>query len=261
MVTVQPSLKPKALPTVVPRPQPTSLPQYYPSIRPTTKAPTRKPTRRPTIVVTAAPTIYFSCQNKDDCGTHPAVLALPDPASDGHINNAAFKSIDSLTTVLIDVTVVSIGIAVFVDCTSLSSVIVPTTVTEIGSSSFQGCTSLRTIQLPTSLTYLPDFMFQLSGLVSIVIPTTVGQTFFATEQLSSVVIPTSIMVIPRLFCSLNTALQEIVIPSSVSSIEDGAFVSCVNLACIVFISSSGLVNYKQRNAFVNAPLARNCSAA
>ena len=170
-LTAKPSVKPTFSPTVVPSQQPTPLPQYYPSIRPTTIAPTQKPNGLPTIVVTAAPTIYYSCYNKTDCSTHLAVLALPDPR--GHINNAAFKSSYSLTAVLIDVTVVSIGIAVFVDCTSLSSIIVPTTVTEVGSSCFQGCTSLRTILLPTSLTFLPDFLFQLSGLISIVIPTTV----------------------------------------------------------------------------------------
>ena len=85
-----------------------------------------------------------------------------------------------MKAVLIDTTVVTLGIAVFVDCTALSSVLVPTTVTAMGSSCFQGCASLMTIQLPSSLTYLSDFLFQLSGLASIVIPTTVTKVCFST---------------------------------------------------------------------------------
>jgi hypothetical protein len=108
------------------------------------------------------------------------VLALPAQDGRGHINNAAFKSSFFMKAVLIDTTVVTLGIAVFVDCTALSSVLVPTTVTAMGSSCFQGCASLMTIQLPSSLTYLSDFLFQLSGLASIVIPTTVTKVCFYT---------------------------------------------------------------------------------
>ena len=61
------------------------------------------------------------------------------------INDDAFNSCDSLTSVVIGDSVESIGSYAFWMCSSLTSVVIPDSVTSIGYSVFYGCSSLTTI--------------------------------------------------------------------------------------------------------------------
>ena len=176
----------------VPSNVPVAIPSVSPTVKATTDLPTIAPTSNPTIaptsnptialtfiptatltdIPTAFPTAYYPCRNTTSCGARSAILALPSKPNEKVIYNAAFRSCPAVS-VVIDLSVISIGEAAFLSCTSLASIMVPTTVTAIGSNCFQGCTSLKTIELPSSLTSLPDLLFAYGGLVSIVIPTTV----------------------------------------------------------------------------------------
>ncbi len=127
-----------------------------------------------------------------------------------------FNSRASITKVVIEDGVTSIGNYAFADCTNLASVNIPNSVTSIGNSAFQSCTSLESITIGNSVTSIGANAFQSC--------TSLGSVTFADNSLL-----TSIGKNAFIYCS---SLASINIPSSVTSIGNYAFYQCTNLASI-----------------------------
>ncbi len=84
----------------------------------------------------------------------------------------SYKS--SITTLIIEDGVTSIGKQAFDGCSSLNSVTIPASVTSIGQSAFKGCTGLTSIEIPASVTSIGNFAFDgCTDLTSIEIPASV----------------------------------------------------------------------------------------
>ena len=82
----------------------------------------------------------------------------------------------SITKVVIENGVTSIGVFAFKYCTSLTSITIPDSVTSIGDWAFDGCTSLTSITIPDSVTRIGEYAFQnCSSLASITIPDSVSE--------------------------------------------------------------------------------------
>ncbi|MBO5039629.1 MAG: leucine-rich repeat protein, partial [Clostridia bacterium] len=62
----------------------------------------------------------------------------------------------SITEVIIEDGVTTIGYYAFEDCTSLTSITIPDSVTSIRDNAFSGCTSLTSITIPDSVTSIGD---------------------------------------------------------------------------------------------------------
>lgn len=134
---------------------------------------------------------------------------------------------ESITSVIIENGVTSIGSDAFSDCIGLTSVTIPDSVTSIGSAAFYGCTGMTSVTIPDSVTSIGLFAFYgCSGLTSIDISnsvTSIDDFVFANcTGLTSVTIPDSVTSIHRAFEGC-TALTNIIIPDSVTSISIGAF--------------------------------------
>ena len=195
------------------------------------------------------------------------------PSSVTSIDDWAFYGCYSLSEIVISSSVTSIGDSAFSWCLSLSEIVIPSSVTSIGKGAFSSCSHLSEIVIPSSVTSIGDWAFSYCfSLKYISIPKSVislnGNPFaewngkleclspnfvyeddilfnkdrsriisFRNQNIESYVIPSSVTSIgDGAFYGCNS-LSEIVIPSSVTSIGDGAFYGCNSLSEIVIPSS------------------------
>lgn len=193
------------------------------------------------------------------------------------IGNFAFSCCNGLTSVTIPKNVVSIGYEAFSHCINLDSVTIAKGVTSIGNSAFYDCRSLTSVTIPSSVTSIGDDAFCGDALTSVTIPvgvTSIGKgAFFACGSPTSVLIPSSVTSIGARAFGACTELNNIFvnegntaytslngvlfnknrtaliaypagrkstaynIPSSVTSIGDGAFEGCKSLTSVVIPES------------------------
>ena len=176
-------------------------------------------------------------------------LVIPDSVTG--IDDYAFYNCESLTSVTIPDSVTSIGDYAFYNCDSLTSVTISESVTSIGDSAFNDCSNLTSVTIPDSVTSIGDFAFNdCSNLTSVTIPdsvTSIGHyAFYYCTSLKNVYISDLAAWCEILFggstanplCNganlyLDDALVcDLVIPDSVTSIDDNAFYNCDSLTSV-----------------------------
>lgn len=179
-------------------------------------------------------------------------LIIPDGITD--IKDWVFAYMTGLKSVKMPASVITIGARAFLGCNSLQDVTLSENLTAIGLGAFYQ-TNLLSIDFPESLKTIEDYAFSDTPLGVVEIPDGVENmgkmAFKDCKELESVVIGNGLKTIPeRAFdrCSVlrsvtfgnsveeimvcafqRTALREVVIPNSVTTIGDGAFISCANL--------------------------------
>ena len=146
----------------------------------------------------------------------------------------AFYKCSSLTSVIIEDSVTSIGDYAFSDCSSLTSVIIGDSVTSIGDWAFENCISLTSVTIPDSVTSIGNHAFYgCSSLTSVTIPdsvTSIGNyAFSGCSSLTSVTIGDSVTSIGDYAFSSCSSLASVTIGNSVTSIGHNAFSSCSSL--------------------------------
>jgi len=158
--------------------------------------------------------------------------------------------------------VTSLGTSAFEGCTNLQSVVLPTSVTTIGTDAFYGCNKLGRINLEEGLTAINLRAFHNCNLDTIVIPSTVtsignaafrgcpvkavtwlpancsigtddSAPFYSTNsQITSFVFGSQVQTIPAYLCKNMSRLDTIVLPPSVRSLGQCAFMGCTSLKSI-----------------------------
>ena len=172
------------------------------------------------------------------------------PSSVTSIGDRAFDTCRSLSEIVIPSSVTSIGDSAFDTCSSLSEIVIPSSVTSIGDRAFADCFSLKYISIPKSVIGLNGNPFaKWNGKLECLSPNFVYEDdilfnknksriiSFRNQNIKSYVIPSSVTSIGDSAFLWCRSLSEIVIPSSVTSIGDCAFYGCFSLSEIVIPSS------------------------
>ncbi len=175
-------------------------------------------------------------------------VTIPDNVT--NIGYEAFYNCTRLTTVAIPDSVTSIGDSTFEDCTSLTTVTIPDSVTSIGDSAFFCCDSLTTVTIPDGVTSIGGDAFKdCTSLANVYYtgdteswcgitfdgysanPMYYAMNFYIDNALvKEIVIPDTVAEIkPYTFCGFEGVIS-VTIGDGVTSIGDGAFYNCTNLA-------------------------------
>ena len=165
-----------------------------------------------------------------------------------------------INTVVIDYGVTSIGFSAFTGCSGLTSVTIGNSVTTIGTWAFSNCSGLTSVTIPNSVTTISWGAFEGCGLTAITIPSSVwsiaGSAFSGCNNLTSIVVDKgNIFYDSRDNCNaiiqgtkVHLGCKNTVIPNSVTSIGDYAFMDCSGLTSLTIpnnVTSIGI------NAFAN----------
>lgn len=191
-------------------------------------------------------------------------VIIPERSPDGDsvtmVGSSAFSHCESLTSIAIPASVISLGDDAFSGCLSLESVTFAkgSQLTSIGHRVFEECSFLASITIPTSVTSIGDYAFSgCNSLASVTfedgsqLTSISNYAFFGCDSLTSITIPASVTTIGNdafYFCGLLTSvtfedgsqltsiganvfyecnsLTSIMIPASVTSIGSYAFLGC-----------------------------------
>ena len=151
------------------------------------------------------------------------------PNSVFSILGGAFSRCSGLTSVTIPNSVTSIEMHAFSGCSALTSLTISNSVTSIGQQSFKGCISLTSLTIPKSLTSIGSSAFYgCSALTSIKVET--GNVKYDSRNNCNALIETASN---KLIIGCNNT----VIPSTVTTIGNDAFLNCSGLTSVTIPNS------------------------
>ncbi|MGC9940603.1 MAG: leucine-rich repeat domain-containing protein [Verrucomicrobiota bacterium] len=196
------------------------------------------------------------------------------PAGVISIGQQAFSSCTSLARITIPGSVASIGSEAFENCSALGGLIISNGVANIGQQAFSGCTSLTNVDVPESVTNIGDTAFEYcTSLSNIMVDprnTDYGSSSGAlfNQPLTKLIqyppgktgatyaIPGSVTDIGD-YAFYYSELSGVIIPDSVTNIEQAAFENCVKLASVIIpgsVQSIGAYVFNECSSLTNVTI-------
>ena len=159
------------------------------------------------------------------------------------VDNAYFTDAGEFS---IKANTISVSERAFEDCVGITKVFIPISVKTIGSDAFSGCKNLEEVEYAGGVSdwFAITFVNTLSS------PMYYAKRMrISGEENSTLKLPENITSIPAGTFKGNTVITSVVIPSTVTSIGDEAFMDCINLVDISF--DDDRVTYMGKDAFFN----------
>ena len=189
--------------------------------------------------------VFKGCEN---------LRAVHLPANLKTIGYAAFLDCVKLTSITFPEGLEKIMSDAFGNCQSLTEVVLPNSLTELSSYAFEYCINLRSANLPESITEMGDHLFMGDTLLPEPIYNSKRFAHFPPKYATSYTIPDGIEVIlGGAFYDPdgNSILESVTLPSSVRTINNGAFLNCTQLSSVTL--NEGLTDIGSQ-AFTNTNL-------
>ena len=163
------------------------------------------------------------------------ILTIPSGVTS--IGNSACNSCEGLVGVTIPASVTSIGELAFYSC-RMSSVAIPLGVTRIGGCAFSDCPGLTSITIPASVTSIgPDVFADCKSLKAITVDSQ-NENYSSLDGALYNKNQTKLIQCPGGMCGV------MIIPASVTSIEDGAFSRCIGLTSVTIPAGVTRIGYE-----------------
>lgn len=175
------------------------------------------------------------------------------------VGQCAFSGCSSITSLHFYDDIKTVDDRAFENCTSLTSIVFPeNSITKLPQNLIAGCTNLKSFKIPSSVTLAEHASLANSGIEEITVPgdlTVNGQICNGCQNLKRVVFGEGVTKIKdnhfQGFMPGN--LTEIVIPTSVTEIENYAFRGCYNLVRFVNLGMDPNAVTLGDNAFFDIP--------
>eukprot|EP01036_Dinobryon_divergens_P031831 gene31831-41309_t len=211
------------------------------------------------------------------------LLAIAIPTSVTFLELGVFSSATNLRNVALSTSLTFIPAYSFFGCANLASIVLPTSVVSIEYSAFAS-SGVINMTLPTEVTFLDEIAgvrsvdlkydrnilfascllrsvgsigasaFEYSGLLSVIIPTSVlvvYESAFAGTLLVAVEVPSSVTSLGASAFANAAVLKSVFLPSSLTQISGSTFYNCGNLTAIIIPTSMVFIAW---HAFYNSGL-------
>ena len=210
-----------------------------------------------------------TCQTKACTVNISGKVVIPSTATDGESNytvtsigKGTFSGCKNLTEVIIPSTVTYIGESAFYNCSGLTEITIPDAVTEIGENAFGSCIGLikadfesieslckiKFSKWSNPLRYANHLYIKGEEITSIIIPTSItslgGYTFAGCSYITEIEIPNTINEISYSTFYECSGLTNITIPNSVTTIGQAAFSCCTNLTDVTIPTSVTSIGFQ-----------------
>ena len=183
----------------------------------------------PSTITSIGSSAFYECKN---------LKAVNIPEGIQTIGYLAFGCCSSLEQIVLPETVTSIAFSAFNGCSKLTKANIPEGVTKIEDSTFRNCSSLQSITIPSIVKAIGTYVFQFCNAledVNIVGDNleTIGEDAFRSCKFATFRIPSSVTTIGEGAITECRNLTEVNIPDGVTAIEPWTFSNCSSLKYIV----------------------------